>query len=88
MIKDVFAVWSNQSDLVKLQYAYGVVIVVTLVVAGLVGLLDQPASWQILNITWIATVAFTVNLLSFAVINLMLPSQVPKVLRTPPKRKR
>lgn len=81
MIKDIFALWQDQSDLLKLQYAYGVIVVVTLVAAGLVGLLNQNVAWQILSVTWIALVAFFVNLISFALVNLFVPAR-----KTPPAR--
>lgn len=70
MLKDMFAAWQRQSDLVKLQYAYAAVVIVTLVAAGLVGLLNQDVSRQILSVTWVAAVAFFVNLISFAIVNL------------------
>lgn len=89
MIKEIFDAWRTQADLTKLQYAYGIVIVMTVVAAGLVGLLNQSVAWQILSITWIVTVTFTVNLLSFALVNLLLPSQTPKTpQQAPSKRKR
>lgn len=89
MIKDIFNAWRKQADLMKLQSAYGLAIVITVVAAGLIGLLNQSVAWQILNITWIVTVTFVVNLLSFALVNLMLPSEAPKATRpAPAKRKR
>ena len=54
MLKDMFALWQRQSDLMKLQYAYAVVVLVTLVVAGLVGLLNQTVARQIVGISGIA----------------------------------
>lgn len=88
MIKDLFALWRTQSDLMKLQYAYALVVVVTLVAAGLVGLLNQAAAWQILSITWIAIVAFFVNLISFALVNLFVPAQKPRSPRRSQSQKR
>lgn len=89
MIKDIFALWQNQSDLLKLQYAYGVIVVVTLVAAGLVGLLNQNVAWQILSVTWIALVAFFVNLVSFALVNLFVPARNVRPTRAsrPSKRR-
>jgi len=40
MLKDMFALWQKQSDLMKLQYTYGALVLVTLVAAGLVGLFE------------------------------------------------
>lgn len=74
MLKDIFDSWQTQSDLMKLQYAYGVMVIVTLVAAGLIGLLNQTVARQILNVTWIAAVALIVNLISFALVNLFVPS--------------
>jgi hypothetical protein len=88
MIKDIFALWRTQSDLMKLQYAYGVVILVLVVTAGLIGLLNEKVSWQILSVTWIVTVAFFVNLISYALVNLFLPPVAPKATRPATKRKR
>lgn len=89
MIKDIFALWQTQSDLIKLQYAYGVVVIVTLVAAGLVGLLNQTAAWQILSVTWIAAVALSVNLISFALVNLLpKPEQTKRTRRTPTRKSR
>lgn len=87
MIKDIFALWQTQSDLMKLQYAYGVVVLVTLVAAGLVGLLNQTVAWQILSVTWIAAVALFVNLISFALVNLFLPAPKRGAGRPPRPRK-
>ena len=88
MIKDIFDAWRRQSDLLKLQYAYGVIAGVTLVLAGLVGLLNQTVAWQILSITWIALVAFFVNLISFALVNLFVPSRSSRSTRTSQTTKR
>lgn len=87
MLKDVFALWLKQSDLMKLQYAYGTIVVITLVAAGLVGLLNQNVSWQILSVTGIATITFFVNLISFALVNL-LAEQQPKPVRRATKTAR
>lgn len=87
MLKDMFALWQKQSDLMKLQYAYAVVVVVTLVAAGLVGLLNQNVSWQILSITWIAAVAFFMNLVSFGLVNLLAQQQPQKPVARLRKRR-
>lgn len=88
MIKDLFALWQRQTDLLKLQYAYGVIAGFTLVLAGLVGLLNQTVAWQILSITWIALVAFFVNLVSFALVNLFVPSRRSRPSRPASSTKR
>lgn len=82
MLKDVFALWLKQSDLMKLQYAYGMVVLVTLVAAGLVGLLNQTVAWQILSVTGITTTAFFVNLIAFALVNLLATEQPKSASRT------
>jgi undecaprenyl pyrophosphate phosphatase UppP len=84
MTKDIYAAWQRQSDLMKLQYVYGAAILLTLVIAGLVGLLSETVARQILVLTWIATVAFVVNLISFALIRLFSDSYSPQ----PPKKSR
>jgi amino acid transporter len=81
MLKDIFALWQNQSDLMKLQYAYAAVAVVTLVAGGLIGLLNENAAWQVLSLTWIVIVALSVNLVSFALINLVPKEKQPKQAR-------
>lgn len=65
----------------KLQYAYAAVAVITLVAGGLVGLLNVNAAWQILSLTWIVIVALSVNLVSFALINLVPKEKQPKRAR-------
>ncbi len=77
MLKDIVAVWQTKSDLTKLQYAYCAVIVVTLVAGGLAGLLNQNVAWQILSLTWIVTVTFFVNFVSFALIHLYVTPKQP-----------
>lgn len=86
MFKDIFTTWKNKSDLAKLQYAYVLVFVALLVVAGLVGLLNQQVSWQILSVAWIAVIAFFTNFLAFAVINLVAPTTPEDVAPAPKKR--
>jgi hypothetical protein len=88
MIKELFDLWRKQSDLMKLQSAYALIILVTLVAAGLVGLLNQIVAWQILSLTWIATVAFFVNLVSFALVNLFVPPARARSTRPSQSRKR
>lgn len=70
----------------KLQYAYGTVVLVTLVAAGLVGLLNQNVSWQILSVTGITATAFFVNLIAFALVNLLAEQQPSKPARRTVKR--
>ena len=70
LIRDAIANWHTKSELVRLQYTYAFVVVVTLVLAGLVGLLNQSAAWSILTVSWVAAVAFFVNLIAWALINL------------------
>ena len=74
MLKQSFEAWKLKSDLAKLQYGYAFVVLVTLVIAGLIGLLNQEVSRLILSIAGVATLVFFVNLVSFAVINLFLGS--------------
>lgn len=81
MLKDIFALWQSQTDLMKLQYAYTAVAVITLVAGGLVSLLNENAAWQILSLTWIVIVALSVNLVSFALINLVPKEKQPKRAR-------
>lgn len=83
MLKDMFALWQRQSDLMKLQYAYAVVVLVTLVVAGLVGLLNQTVARQIVGISGIAAIAFFVNLISFALINLLADNRPQQPAKRP-----
>lgn len=71
MLKQSFELWKSKSDLVKLQYAYAFVVLVTLVTAGLIGLLNQEVSRIVLSVAGIAAMAFFVNLLSFALVNLV-----------------
>lgn len=71
MLKQSFELWKSKSDLVKLQYAYAFIVLITLVVAGLIGLLNQEVSRMVLGVAGIAAVAFFVNLLSFALVNLV-----------------
>jgi|GEM_PF-4240548 len=85
MLKDMFALWQKQSDLMKLQYTYGALVLVTLVAAGLVGLLNQNVAWQILSVTGITATAFFVNLIAFALVNL-LATQPPKPVSRTTKR--
>lgn len=87
MLKDMFAMWQRQSDLMKLQYAYALVVLVTLVVAGLVGLLNQAVARQVLVICAIAAIAFVVNLISFALINLAADSRVSPTAKRPRSRR-
>lgn len=69
-MKELFQSWKSKSDLGKLQYAYALFVVLSLVAAGLVGLLNQTVALQILQVTWVAFVAFVVNLVVFSLINL------------------
>lgn len=87
MLHNLFDIWRAQSDLNKLQYAYGVVVIVTLVAAGLVGLLNQTTAWHILSVTWLAAVALCVNLVSFALVNLVVPAPKRGVHRSARPRK-
>lgn len=70
-MKDIFESWKAKNDLSKLQYAYVFIVLITLVLAGLIGLLNQPIAWQVLSVTWIALIAFSVNLVAFALVNLV-----------------
>lgn len=70
-MNEIFNNWKSKNDLNKLQYAYIFIVILSLVLAGLVGLLNQPVAWQILSITWIALIAFSVNLVAFALVNLI-----------------
>lgn len=88
MFKDIFTTWKNKSDLAKLQYVYVLVFVALLVIAGLVGLLNQQVSWQILSVAWIAVIAFFTNFLAFAVINLVAPTVSEDSVTLPKKRPR
>lgn len=88
MFKDIFITWKNKSDLAKLQYMYVIVFVALLVVAGLVGLLNQQVSWQVLSVAWIAVIAFFTNFLAFAVINLVAPSVPDETVPVSKKRPR
>jgi hypothetical protein len=87
MLKDMFAIWQRQSDLMKLQYAYAVVVLVTLVAAGLVGLLNQTVARQVLGICGIAAIAFVVNLISFALINLLADGNTSRSQKQPRSRR-
>ena len=88
MLKDMFALWQKQSDLMKLQYAYATVVLVTLVAAGLIGLLNQDVAWHILSVTGITATAFLVNLVSFALVNLIAEQQSKPVRRTTKRAQR
>lgn len=80
MLRDIFDVWRKRSDLSRLQYVYGAIVLVTLVLAGLVGLLNQTVAWQILSVTWIAMIALSINLVTFALINLVPKQRLSKPL--------
>lgn len=86
LIKDAIATWRTKSELVKLQYVYAFVVVVTLVLAGLVGLLNQSVAWSILAVSWVATLAFFVNLITWALVNLFETQTKPQKPTTRSKK--
>ncbi len=81
--------WNNEaSELVKLQYVYAVVALVSLVVAGIVTLLNREAGAFVLQITTVATVAFFANLVVWSIINTLFPAQTQAIARPKNARKR
>lgn len=60
--------WKKKnSDLVKLQWVYAAVGVTLLVVAGLVGLLDQPLAFALLDVVRLVFIVFAVNFVTWAI---------------------
>lgn len=77
MLQDTFESWKKQhSDIVKLQWCYVSLTVVLVTVAGLVALLNQSVSRQLLTYAGTVFTVFLVNLVASAVIGpLMQPKR-------------
>lgn len=83
MVNEVYREWSKRySDIAKLQWLYVVATIVLIVAAGLVALLNQSVSRQILTIASGAFSVFIVNLVVWSVVGPLVRTKRSTVKNT------
>lgn len=85
-IKDFLATWNNErSERVKLQHTYMVIAVATIVIAGLVGLVDVATGKLLVSIALFAAGAFIANVVVWALLYSLVIVKLPSRKSTPRK---
>lgn len=86
-LKELLAAWNTtHGERVKLQHAYLVIAAATVVVAGLVGLIDDSAGQLLVNVALIALGVFVANIVAWALLNSLVVMKLPG-RKTPASRK-
>lgn len=76
--KELLTTWNTEhGERVKLQHAYLVIAVVGLVVAGLVGLVDDYAGQLLVNASLIAAGIFVANIVVWALMYSLVVTKLP-----------
>ena len=87
-IKSSLASWSNTTtDREKLQHLYATSALALLIVAGVIGLLNQALGQQILAVAIAATGVFLVNAVAWALLQSFVLFRIPKHPRSQPTLK-
>lgn len=69
MIQEIFIQWKNSTNTFqKLQWAYAVVGVGLIVIAGLISLLDPAFGQDVAMVAWYVFIIFVINFVANAVI--------------------
>ena len=71
--------YKDRRELVILEWAYLLIAVVSVFVAGLLALIDQSVGTAILIVPLIAIVAFSMNMISWAVLKLVIEHLCPSL---------
>lgn len=84
---DLLRQWNaRQSSFVKLQHAYVLVAVVSLVAAGIVGLINYNLGQSILFVATVAALVFIANGVIWAILNTFVITRLKKpVIKSPRK---
>jgi len=81
-MKELMSEWNkSNNERVKLQYAYGVLALLLLVLAGLVSLVNYSLGYSILAIAFGFTVIFFVNAVGWVMLDAFVLSKLPKSTR-------
>lgn len=92
LLKNILITWNaTHSERAKLQYAYVVLAIAGIFIAGLVGLINDAVSQLIVNASLILLGVFVVNMLAWAILYGLLISKIPapEGPKTPkPKRRK
>jgi 4-amino-4-deoxy-L-arabinose transferase-like glycosyltransferase len=85
-VKELLATWNiEHGERAKLQHAYLFIAAATVVIAGLVGLIDDYAGQLLVSVALIALGIFVANVVVWALLNslvvMKLPSRKPPVSR-------
>jgi Flp pilus assembly protein TadB len=82
IMKELMSEWNkSNNERVKLQYAYGVLALLLLVLAGLVSLVNYSLGYSILAIAFGFTVIFFVNAVGWVMLDAFVLSKLPKSTR-------
>jgi hypothetical protein len=77
-IKDFLITWNaDRNERAKLQHAYIVVALATIVIAGLVGLVDDAAGKFLVSIALFALGAFVANVVVWAMLYSLVITKLP-----------
>lgn len=78
-MKELLMEWNKaNTERVKLQYAYGVLALLLLVLAGLVSLINYSLGYSILAIAFGFTVIFFVNAIGWVLLEAFILKKLPK----------
>ena len=85
-LKELLATWNiEHGERAKLQHAYLFIALATVVIAGLVGLIDDYAGQLLVTVALLALGVFIANVIVWALLNslvvLKLPSRKPPTSR-------
>lgn len=77
-IKELLATWNTtHGDRAKLQHAYLAIAAATIVIAGLVGLVDDYAGQLLVNVALIALGVFVANIIVWAMLYSLVVTKLP-----------
>lgn len=87
-IKELLATWNiEHGDRVKLQHAYLVIAVATIVIAGLVSLIDDRTGQLLVNVALCALGVFVANVIVWALLYSLVITKLPSRKNNGPIRK-
>lgn len=71
--------WNKNSDRhTKLQYAYGVLSIVTIVIAGLIGLVNYSLGQRLVSVAAFSALLFFTNAIAWALVDAFVVSRLAK----------
>jgi Flp pilus assembly protein TadB len=77
-LKELLATWNTtHGERAKLQHAYLVLAAATVVIAGLVGLIDDYTGRLLVNVALIALGIFVANIVVWALLNSLVVMKLP-----------